>query len=370
MKSLFLLLLSIAMSVNLRPEFSTFMSKYEKNYLPGEVFLRNRIYEENMKFARNVNTQGLTYTLGDSPFADMTNEEFTTSKLCGGLIPMDLSDIPVATTAMLKEQAKLTAFQMLNQPSVLSTTSGGTTTDNDLDIEDAEGTWKTHPNMSPVRDQRECAAGWAFATAGSTETRYSFRKLKTIKLSAQQLIDCDFTSENCEGGSIERGFKYIKKHRLCTESAYPYTAEYGECHEETCNTEYTIDAITQIPMNHGRDLKWAIVGGPIATAVDASSIHFQLYSGGIINNPHICTTNTTHAVMLVGFAPNYLMVKNSWGHTWGEDGYFRIRYDPTGEGLCGINKQILAPTVMGVLYFSLLQTRQNISKRKEFHVHN
>ena len=42
MQSLFLLLLSVAMSANLRPAFSTFMSKYEKNYLPGECLCVTR----------------------------------------------------------------------------------------------------------------------------------------------------------------------------------------------------------------------------------------------------------------------------------------------------------------------------------------
>ena len=352
MKTLFLLLLSVAMSANLRPAFSTFMSKYEKNYLPGEVFLRNKIFEENMKFAHDFNTQGYTYTLGDSPFADLTNEEFTTSRLCGGMTPVDMSDVHVATTEELKRQAIL-----FSATSVANLGGVSTQATNELDIDDAEASWTIHPNMTPVREQYDCAAGWAFAAVGSTETRYSFRQIKTIQLSAQQLIDCDFTSHGCEGGSIERAFKYIKKHRICKESKYPYTAEVGDCREETCNTEYTIDAINTVPMDHGRDMKWAIAGGPIASAIDASSVHFQLYSGGIFNNPHVCTTNTTHGILIVGFGPNYWHVRNSWGHTWGENGYFKIRYDATGEGLCGINKQVLYPTVMGIDYSSLLQTR-------------
>ena len=82
MMCLVFVLFAVALSVSLRDDFSAFEAKFEKNYLPSERAFRAKVFEYNMKWAAKINAEGHSFTVGMSPFADMTNTEFAASRLC------------------------------------------------------------------------------------------------------------------------------------------------------------------------------------------------------------------------------------------------------------------------------------------------
>ena len=90
---------------------------------------------------------------------------------------------------------------------------------------------------------------------------------------------------------------------------------------------------------------------PIRTIITPWSTSFQLYKSGIYSDPE-CGDGLDHGVLVVGYGydffhnMDYWIVKNSWGSTWGEDGYIRIlRNSDNDYGMCGIASQPSIPIV-------------------------
>lgn len=73
--------------------------------------------------------------------------------------------------------------------------------------------------------------------------------------------------------------------------------------------------------------------GPIAVSINASPTSFQLYSEGVYNDLECKSNIVNHAMLAVGYTPEYWILKNWWGTKWGEKGYMRIK---RGSNLCGI----------------------------------
>merc|ERR1712072_1563502 len=94
----------------------------------------------------------------------------------------------------------------------------------------------------------------------------------------------------------------------------------------------------------GNALKAAVSKQPVSVAIEADKSAFQLYAGGVLDNP-ACGTKLDHGVLIVGYGTDsgkdYWKVKNSWGATWGEKGYLRMIRN---KNQCGIATQPSYPT--------------------------
>jgi C1A family cysteine protease len=99
--------------------------------------------------------------------------------------------------------------------------------------------------------------------------------------------------------------------------------------------------------NSFKALKAAIAEGPTLVAVEADQSVFQFYSGGILNSDK-CGTSLDHAVAAIGYGVDqtkgdYYIVRNSWGYTWGMNGYIYIAGGLDGPGICGIQQDASYP---------------------------
>lgn len=89
---------------------------------------------------------------------------------------------------------------------------------------------------------------------------------------------------------------------------------------------------------------WCVQSQPVSVAIESSQMAFQLYGGGVFDAN--CGTKVDHGVLAVGYnlsSTPYIIVKNSWGGSWGEHGYIRLAMNKNGDsGQCGIT---LYPTI-------------------------
>lgn len=142
---------------------------------------------------------------------------------------------------------------------------------------------------------------------------------------------------------MDNAFEYALKNKIATESDYPYKAINGQCSSSTHTGVVQVTDYHDVPSSSVAQLKAAIAQGPVSVAIQANKPVFKLYRGGILDSKN-CGTNLDHGVAAVGYGDNYFIVRNSWGASWGEDGYVRISTDDeTNGGICGILLQASYP---------------------------
>ena len=144
---------------------------------------------------------------------------------------------------------------------------------------------------------------------------------------------------------MDDAFEYIQKYGLTSEQNYQYTAMDGTCNEAKQNEPVAhISNHADVTANSKDALIAAIVGRPVSVAVDAASLPWQFYSGGVIER--FCGTSLDHGVLAVGYdttaSSPFYWVKNSWGSGWGISGYLKIGIKD-GDGVCGIQMSASYP---------------------------
>jgi cathepsin L len=141
------------------------------------------------------------------------------------------------------------------------------------------------------------------------------------------------------------------------ESDYPYMAKEGFClyNESQAkvkivrenNSTYTSIG-NYIFGDYGtpEEIMAGIAIRPAAIAVNASGLRFQTYESGVLNNCDNTTLN--HAIAMDGYDSTanvpYYQVRNSWGTSWGDQGYILLGMTSgNAKGNCGVQQDVDYP---------------------------
>lgn len=310
-------------------EWSAFKAKHGKSYLSDtEEMFRLKIYMENRhkiaKHNERFSRGEVSYSMAMNEFGDLLHHEF------------------VSTRNGFKRNYK-------EQPREGSTYLEPENVD-DLSLPKTVD-WRTKGAVTPVKNQGQCGSCWAFSTTGSLEGQHFRKTGKLVSLSEQNLVDCstDFGNNGCEGGLMDNAFKYIRANKgLDTEKSYPYNATEGTCHFKKSSVGATDTGFVDIKEGSEKQLKKAVATvGPVSVAIDASHQSFQFYSEGVYDEPDCDSESLDHGVLVVGYGTqngtDFWLVKNSWGPTWGDEGYIRMSRNKKNQ--CGIATSASYPLV-------------------------
>jgi len=201
------------------------------------------------------------------------------------------------------------------------------------------------PNcIHPILNQGQCGSCWAFGATEALSDRLCIGSNGSINvvLSPQWLVSCDWAGMGCSGGWPDLAWDYMKLSGVATLDCVPYEAKDGtcpsKCHDGSKIQKYYADSVDLLfgPENIQKAI---LEGGPVETTFTVYE-DFMSYSGGIYKHTSGKELGG-HAVKIVGWgrenSTNYWIIANSWGTSWGLEGFFKIAF-----GQCGIDYQAVA----------------------------
>lgn len=305
-------------------------------------------------------------------------------------------ELPSAQTFLLGVRS-VGAFQNIAIPKIISPPQSSITSpalvgDSSTPQLASSYNWCDLGGCTPVKNQGSCGSCWAFGTVGSLETNIKIKDAQTKDLAEQYLLSCNTEGYSCNGGWWVHDYHRSKipsgepAAGAVYEADFPYRASKVACNPPHSHYEkiaswsyiagYSVPSATAI--------KQAIYDhGPVAAAVCVGTA-FQAYRSGVFstNETSACGTGVVnHAIVLVGWndADQTWVLRNSWGTSWGESGYMRIKWGTSNVGYSanyvvynGTTSGLAAPSNLTATAASTTQInlswQDNSSDESDFHI--
>ena len=305
---------SLSVSAHEEKAFLQYMRDTNNLFTGDEYNFRLGIFLTNKRLVQEFNKQGKSFRVGLNKFAHYTQAEY--NALLGAKAP--------------EREFKGKALNVKAPESV---------------------DWRDKNVVCDIKDQAQCGSCWAFSTISAQESAWAIAGNTLLSLSEQNVVDCCSLCYGCNGGWPYKTIEYViarQNGQFNLESDYPYTGYDGTCKFSQYKGYTTVTGYTEVTSYSESDLETKVASlGPASICIDASNWSFQLYNGGIYDEDSCSQWNLDHAVNCIGYGTEgstaYWLVRNSWGTSWGEDGYIRMIKNKNNQ--CGVASSAIIPTV-------------------------
>ncbi|CAD5232450.1 unnamed protein product [Bursaphelenchus xylophilus] len=284
--------------------FLSYIAHFDR-YYPDE---RDAMYKfttirTSMNEIKSLQKENPEAVFGLTKFSDMTTKQFVATRTCGGKFN------PLSHFGVGKDSK---TFKMA-PPKRRCPDSFD---------------WRRQGKVTPVKDQGQCGACYAFAAVAAVESQHAIKTGRKVRLSEQEAISCTYLSLwygfnlGCYGGHSDGVLNYIKYYGIGSERDFPSVSSVNQS-VPWCQRKKRVARISRqerlIPGDEENMKNVLRNVGPVVTYIDAEPL--KNYKRGIVRSSGRAVN---HAVLTVGYGRNHWIIKNSWGKNWGEDGYFGV----------------------------------------------
>jgi len=302
---------ALSSPVKMAALFSSYQVQNNKHYVGKEAKLRLRLFQQNIRYVEGQNSQGLSWSSGLNKFSDKTESE----------------------RAAYLGKANMTRHIVREAPA-LTNKAIPTSVD-----------WIAKGQVTAVKDQGSCGSCWSFGAMGALESHYKQESGVLRAFSEQDVLDCTYPSGNgCNGGLEWDAINGIKSrgNELFSQSDYAYKAQDGACTSKAGKNALRAAVIakyTHVAMGEAPAVA-AMALGSVAVSIHVIS-SFYSYKTGIYADPSR-SSSPNHVLTGVGYTPQYIVVKNSWGPDWGAEGFIKVARNWDG---CGFHRDTGYPAL-------------------------
>jgi C1A family cysteine protease len=211
------------------------------------------------------------------------------------------------------------------------------------------------PKLTQIEDQGQCGGCWAFSLTATNRDGHALDGNDPGRLSQEWLIEHAKQANGCNGGDFDAADNLIAPKGEPLWDKCEYQEGSGKCAARLKPADnsgitawHMLGDETNGPSVQDIETEIAASGKPVSIAIAAGAGDWEKYTGGVYNGC-VAGAQLDHMINIVGWdnqgaafdangnlpaGKGVWILRNSWGASWGENGYMRTQMTDANGARC------------------------------------